>query len=125
MTLPTLSLEDQAELRRLEEGLWTPALRYDLAFQEARIAADFIEFGRSGRIYQREEVIRTEAAPFLARLPLDDLRFRVLDVNTVQLTYNSAAEYEGVVEYARRSSLWSRGPAGWVMRFHQGTPYQP
>jgi len=49
----------------------------------------------------------------------------VLDENTVQLTYDSEAVYDGVVEHAHRSSLWSRGPSGWVMRFHQGTPFHP
>ena len=125
MNLPPLSLEDQEELQRLEEALWRQSTRFDLGFQETRFAQDFVEFGRSGRVYRRDEVISTDSAPILAKLPLENLRFRVLDANTVQLTYNSAAEYNGVVEYARRSSLWSRGPTGWVLRFHQGTPYWP
>lgn len=28
-------------------------------------------------------------------------------------------------QYSRQSSIWSRTESGWVMRFHQGTPYQP
>jgi hypothetical protein len=125
MNLPPLSAEDQEELQRLEEALWQQSTRFDLGFQEARFAQDFFEFGRSGRVYRRDEVISTDSAPILAKLPLENLRFRVLDVNTVQLTYNSAAEYNGVVEYARRSSLWSGTATGWVLRFHQGTPYWP
>lgn len=105
--------------------MWTQAYRYDLRFQETHFAPDFFEFGRSGRVYSRADVIRTDSAPIPAALPLENLRFRVLDVNTVQLTYNSIVEYEGVVEHAHRSSLWSRSSSGWVMRFHQGTPYLP
>ena len=125
MNLPPLSVEDQEELQRLEEALWQQSTRFDLSFQESRFAQDFFEFGRSGRVYRRDEVISIDSAPILAKLPLENLRFRVLDVDTVQLTYSSAAEYNGVVEYARRSSLWSRTPKGWVLRFHQGTPYWP
>ena len=125
MDLPPLSPDDQAELHRLEESMWQQSHRFDLAFQEARFASDFFEFGRSGRVYDRAQAIRTDSQPIAARLPLANLRFRVLDVRTVQLTYDSAAEYDGIMEYARRSSIWYRGSSGWVMRFHQGTPFEP
>ena len=125
MDLPPLSMADQIELERLEKAMWQQTHRFDLGFQEARFASDFFEFGRSGRVYSRAQAIRTDSQPIAARLPLANLRFRVLDVHTVQLTYDSAAEYDGVMEYARRSSIWYRGPTGWVMRFHQGTPFEP
>ena len=125
MDLPPLSPGDQAELQRLEESMWQQSQRFDLAFQEARFASDFFEFGRSGRVYDRAQVILTDSQPIAARLPLANLRFRVLDADTVLLTYDSAAEYDGVMEYARRSSIWYRSSSGWVMRFHQGTPFEP
>jgi hypothetical protein len=125
MDTPTLSMADQVELQRLEESMWQQAFRFDLPFQEERFASDFFEFGRSGRVYNRAQAIRTDSHPIAARLPLANLSFRVLDVHTVQLTYDSAAEYDGVMEYARRSSIWYRSPTGWVMRFHQGTPFEP
>ena len=125
MDLPPLSPDDQAELQRLEESMWQQSHRFDLAFQEARFASDFFEFGRSGRVYDRAQVIRTDSQPIAARLPLANLRFRVLDAQTVLLTYDSATECEGVMEYARRSSIWYRSSSGWVMRFHQGTPFEP
>lgn len=125
MDLPPLSPDDLAELHRLEESMWQQSHRFDLAFQEARFASDFFEFGRSGRVYDRAQAIRTDSQPIAARLPLANLRFRVLDAQTVLLTYDSAAEYDGVMEYARRSSIWYRSSSGWVMRFHQGTPFEP
>ena len=105
--------------------MWREETRFDLVFQEQRFASDFMEFGRSGRTYTREQIIRTEASPIQAKLPLPNLKVRVLDVNTVLITYDSEATYEGVVEYAHRSSIWSRTEGYWVMRFHQGTAYQP
>lgn len=125
MDLPSLSLADQIELQRFEEAMWQQAHRFDLTFQEERFASDFFEFGRSGRVYSRVQAIRIDSQPIAARLPLANLRFRVLDVHTVQLTYDSAVQYDGVLEYARRSSIWFRSPTGWVMRFHQGTPFKP
>jgi hypothetical protein len=120
-----LSADDIAELTRLEEAMWIAATRFDAAFQRERFAPDFCEIGRSGRVYAREQVIQTGGAEIKAGLPLDGLRIRHLDGATVQVTYNSHVEYDGVVEHARRSSIWTRTDGGWVMRFHQGTPYAP
>jgi len=115
--------DDKAELTRLEEAMWRTETRFDLVFQEARFASDFVEFGRSGRVYNRAQIIRTDKHPIEASLR--NLRFVELDQNTVLVTYISVAVFDGVHEHARRSSIWSRFPAGWVMRFHQGTPYDP
>ena len=122
---PELSAADLAELTRLEEAMWREATRFDLSFQEAHFSPDFMEFGRSGRTYERRQIIRTDGAGIHAKLPLANLSLRQLDVNTVLITYNSEVAGEVVTEFARRSSIWSRTPQGWVMRFHQGTPYVP
>jgi hypothetical protein len=109
-----LSAEDIAELTRLEEAMWIATTRFDAAFQQERFAPDFFEFGRSGRVYAREQIILTGGGEIKARLPLDGLKVRLLDGATVQVTV-----------HARRSSIWTRTASGWVMRFHQGTPYEP
>jgi hypothetical protein len=49
----------------------------------------------------------------------------MLDANLAQVTYVSAVTFEGVEQWARRSSLWSRIGRGWQLRFHQGTPIPP
>lgn len=121
----TLSEEDRAILTCLEEDMWREVTRFDQTFQEQRFAADFFEFGRSGRVYTRNQIIRLNSQPIHAVLPLPNLAIRLLDKNTAQLTYNSQVEYDGIIEYGRRSSIWSHTESGWVMRFHQGTPYQP
>jgi hypothetical protein len=120
-----VSEEDRAMLTQLEENMWREATRFDIRFQETSFAPDFFEFGRTGRVYTRDQIIRNVGQPMQAVLPLPDLAIRLLDENTAQVTYNSAVTYDGMVEHARRSSIWSRTKAGWVMRFHQGTPYVP
>jgi hypothetical protein len=121
-----LSEQDRLELTRLEESMWRETARFDPAFQEAHFAPDFVEFGRSGRVHSRQQVLKAGIAqPIRALLPLPDLRIRLLGETVAQITYNSQVTHEGVVQYARRSSIWSRTAGGWVMRFHQGTPYVP
>ena len=129
----TISEEDRAILTRLEEDMWRETTRFDQTFQEQRFADDFFEFGRlgrthasrTGRVYTRSQIICLDSQPIRAVLPLPNLSIRLLDRNTAQVTYNSQVEYNGIIEYGRRSSIWSRTESGWVMRFHQGTPYQP
>lgn len=118
-----LSPSDKDDLTELEEAMWRTETRYDPVFQQQRFASDFLEFGRSGRVYQRNDAILTHPRPIQATLPLHNLAIRLLDQNTAQVTYDSAVVYDGVVERAHRSSIWSRHSSGWVMRFHQGTPF--
>ena len=117
--------DDRRELTRLEESMWREKTRFDMKFMEEHLAQDFFEFGRSGKTYARDQALAVPRQPINAVLPLPSLSIRMLNQNTAQLTYFSAATYDGVVEHGRRSSIWSRTPQGWVMRFHQGTPYQP
>jgi hypothetical protein len=125
MSSPALTTEDLIELTRLEEEMWREATRYDLAFQEKRFAPDFVEFGRSGQVYSRKQIIVTNGLGIRAVLPLPNLSVRLLGMDTAQVTYESQVTYEGSVQYAHRSSIWSRIGGIWVMRFHQGTPYVP
>lgn len=117
-----LSKQDRAALKRLEEELWREETRFDGERMSDIIAPDFLEFGRSGRIYRREDSLAVPRQPIDAVLPLPDFDARLLHPDIAQVTYNSAVTYDGVVQHARRSSIWSRTPSGWVLRFHQGTP---
>ena len=118
-----LSGRDRDELQRLEEYLWRAETRYDDRYMREVMAPDFLEFGRSGRVSRREDSLTVPRRPIDAVLPLPDFSARLLHPDVAQVTYNSAVTYDGVVQRARRSSIWSRTPSGWTLRFHQGTPY--
>lgn len=118
----TLSQRDRDTLQRLEEELWREETRFDIGRMEELLAPDFVEFGRSGRVYRRGDTLAVPRGPIDAVLPLPGFRVRSLSPEIAQVTYDSAVTYGGVVQHARRSSIWSRAAAGWVLRFHQGTP---
>jgi hypothetical protein len=122
---PPLADADRLALLQQEESMWREATRYDLAFMARHLAPDFFEFGRSGRTWSREQILDMAGGPIRAVLPLPNLRIRLLDADTAQVTYDSEVTYDGVVEHAHRSSIWSRSAGGWVLRFHQGTPFRP
>jgi len=112
------------EIADLEHALWETDKRFDPVLMDELFALDFWEIGRSGRIYQRAELIFPRAAkhPINARLPLENLQVRRLDTATVQLTYVSEIVSGGRIERANRSSIWSWTGHRWQLRFHQGTP---
>ena len=121
--IPVLSDEDKQLLQRLEEELWLEETRFDIPYMERLLAEDFFEIGRSGRIYRREDTLSVPRQSIDAVIPLPDFDARLLTEDIAQVTYNSKVTYDGVVEKGRRSSIWFRTSSGWVLRFHQGTPY--
>ena len=114
-------------LTALEESLWRAETRYDAQFVDTVFAADFFEFGRSGKTYTRSEMMPGEFEPngFNATLPLGNFNARYLAQDLVQVTYVSEVAYGDDVQFANRSSLWSCEDGGWKLRFHQGTPTDP
>jgi hypothetical protein len=116
--------ETLEELRRLEESLWRAETRFDDALMDRVFADDFCEFGRSGRIFQRQEMLigRSNTAEIDATLPLRDFRVRSLSDDIVQVMYVSEVRNGPRIETANRSSIWKRDGRGWKLCFHQGTP---
>ena len=119
-----LTQQDINLLQHLEEDLWREETRFNIPYMEQLLAEDFFEIGRSGHVYSREATLSHPKQPIDAVLPLPDLNVRLLTEDVAQVTYNSAVTYDGVLQKGRRSSIWSRTSTGWVLRFHQGTPYE-
>ena len=117
-----MSKKDLEQLRALEESLWRQEYRCDRAYMEATLGPDFIEFGRSGRVYKRDDTLDVESQPINAVLPLPQFVARLISEDVALITYVSEVTFGDNVERANRSSLWSRCSTGWKMRFHQGTP---
>ncbi|NCN40963.1 DUF4440 domain-containing protein [bacterium] len=116
-----ISEQDKKILKDLEESLWKSETRFDLVHQERIFAPDFFKFGRSGRRYTRDQMVRGEQLPIKAKLPLQEFKIHPLDSKNVLITYISEVQYEEL-ERANRCSVWSLTPNGWQLRFHQGTP---
>jgi MarR family transcriptional regulator, lower aerobic nicotinate degradation pathway regulator len=110
------------ELRALEESLWRRETRADRGYMERTLAPDFFEFGRSGRVYTREDIIGTTEMP--ADYALRDLKVTPLDDGVALVTYASEVRGREVVR-GNRSSVWRKTRQGWQLSFHQGTAVFP
>jgi ribonuclease HI len=109
-----------AALRELEESLWREETRYDRGHMEAVLAPGFVEFGMSGRRYDRDAVLQTASGPIGARLPLLDFTVVFVRPDVALVTYISQDEAYGP-RRANRMSLWDRASGQWQLLFHQGT----
>ena len=116
--------KERIELCRLEEELWRTETRFDHHRMRQIIAEDFVEFGKSGRIYTRESVLAIERQSIDAVIPLPNFKVRLFSLDIAQVTYDSVVTDNGVTSRAHRSSIWSRTQSGWMLRFHQGTPFE-
>ena len=114
--------QDIKEIEKLEESLWKSETRFDSEYMDQLLHADFFEFGRSGRIYQRQDTLDVVSAEEIKiQLPLKNFSVHTVDDNSVLVTYISEVMYEEL-EVGNRTSLWVKTEEGWKLRFHQGTP---
>lgn len=119
--MPNLSILEIEQIRTLEESMWDPKIRFNKEYMEDALAIDFFEFGCSGRVYNRAEIIDIEPREFHATLPLKKFKIHSIAENVIQTTYISEVEYDNL-QICNRSSIWVKNDDGWKLRFHQGTP---
>lgn len=121
-----LSDEVVQELESLEETLLRPEVRRSRVKMDALLADDFIEYGRSGRIYDKAAILETADKSFDGRLSLHRFTARALAPSVALVTYSSLLRHaDGSKSHTLRSSIWSRTEKGWRLVFHQGTPTIP
>lgn len=104
-----------AQLGLLEHRMWM--YRDDPRWLDAHLHDEFLEFGQSGRPWNRQQIIDDPVSDIEVVLPLPDLTIGQIDQATWLVTYRSVQPHR----QAHRASLWLRTDAGWRMRFHQGT----
>ena len=111
-------------LKSLEEKLLDSTTRHNSDLVSSLLADDFLEFGSSGRIFDKAailEELRNEPSRTTPRL--SDFAVRPLAADTMLVTYrttrlNSSGEPTG---HALRSSIWIIRDNRWQITFHQGT----
>jgi hypothetical protein len=109
-------------LRTLEERLLNPAFRKDAAAVSALLADDFREFGSSGRIFNKQQIIVELAAEPPGRtISLEDFACQQIAPEAALITYRTTNPATDPPRTALRSSLWILRDNGWQILFHQGT----
>jgi|SRR6185503_6573758 len=104
----------QDEIRELEEKLTTQAVRTSADVLDRLVSDEFVEFGSSGRVYTKRDVIAQMLAAPSTTFRVDDFRVLALTPDVALATYRTGRSL--------RSSLWRREGQAWRIVFHQGTP---
>ncbi len=112
----------EQELRTLEERLAMPAASESRESLAALLAAEFREFGSSGRIYDLADTLEALVAGNRPALKFEDFSVQPVSTDAVLVTYISrSVSGPGWKPPALRSSLWVRRSDRWRLVFHQGT----
>ncbi|MBB5906283.1 nuclear transport factor 2 family protein [Actinoalloteichus hymeniacidonis] len=102
-----------------ELRLLTPAVRRSAEQVEKLLHPDFVEFGSSGRRWDRRAMVAAIGNELTDSEAPDVAEMRGLSDAVVLVTYLT----DRTGRRARRSSLWRKADDGtWLLYFHQGTP---
>jgi len=112
------------ELRVLEAELHKPEIRSNRDQLTALLHESFVEYGRSGRRYDKEEILKQiPSKNSTESVWSQEYALQEIADDVALLLYKSAHINEDgkLTRHTNRSSLWQRTEVGWQMRFHQGT----
>jgi hypothetical protein len=115
-------------IQSLEEELLKQTVRGSREAVSELLAENFVEFGRSGGVHRKEDVVRSLAAEGAENSQATASNFELTSLadDVVLLTYRSLRTNEDGKElHSLRSSIWKLIGGRWQMIFHQGTPAHP
>lgn len=117
--------KDAATLKRLERRLQLPSVRTSRKQLDLLLADQFVEFGSSGAVYDKRQVIAHLLADSENKRPryaaMQGMAVNWLADGVALMTYRSTKSNPRSVR-ANRCSIWKRIDGRWQMVFHQGTP---
>jgi len=110
-------------IRKLEEQLLKPSVRGSAQDISVLLADEFIEYGSSGQIFDKKQVIEGLQSEGLVEISLTDFEAKPLASGVILATYRAVKhERDGRKSYSLRSSVWKLIDGRWQIVFHQGTP---
>ena len=104
----------QDEIREREQQLVTPSVRASADALDRLVSDQFVEFGSSGRVYTKPDVIALMLAAPSVTVGVTDFHVLAVAPDVALATYRTGRSL--------RSSLWRREGEAWRIVFHQGTP---
>jgi hypothetical protein len=114
----------EEHLQELELELLRQMVRQSPELLSSLLADEFREFGSSGNIFSKNEVIEALRTESRMQFSISDFRAQILGDGVALVTYQAVrreeANHAGLTSL--RSSLWVIRDDQWRMLFHQGTP---
>lgn len=107
----------------LEERLLQPEVRKNPGELAELIADDFIEYGSSGKIYSKRDIIDALPNAPAPETEIEEYHARSLSPQVILLSYKllSRSRESGRPDRSERSSIWRLTDGRWQIVFHRGT----
>lgn len=120
----SLTVEQRNDSLALETALHKHHIRSSSSAVSELLADQFIEFGSSGRIFNKATIIdalKTEISD--QQISVGDFAVQELAATVVLVKYiaTKPSGYQGPTIRTLRSSIWQLIDERWQMIFHQGT----
>ena len=110
-------------LYKLELSLVTPDTRSSADKLNELLADDFIEYGSSGLIYDKEITIKSLTDVASPTYKIYDFEvFSLSETYTLTRFKTDRTNLDGTKLTSLRSSIWKKVNSNWQMYFHQATP---
>ena len=93
------------------------ASEHDADQLDKLIADDFLEFGSSGEVYTKQDLLEALPSEDTRKFVVNDFKIKELPKDVALVTYKAIED--GAVSL--RSSVWKKVGSKWQMTFHQGT----
>src|SRR5277367_3368570 len=114
-------------LRRCEEKLFESSVRKNAEIVASMLTDDFQEFGSSGRVYSKDQIIAELQSESPRRITMQGFRAQLLSNEIALVTYRSRRiEHDGATAESPATeflttSIWVLRDNQWKVLFHQGT----
>jgi hypothetical protein len=105
------------EIRGVEQQLLTVEVRTSAEALDRLVSDQFVEFGNTGRVYTKADIIAQMLAAPNIKVDVSDFQVLALSEDVALATYRTPASL--------RSSIWRREAGQWRCVFHQGTARPP
>jgi len=108
----------------LEKKLLNPSARKDVSTLNDLLSNDFVEFGTSGKIYNKKNIIERLPEEVPTEIKAFDFAPIQLATNIIQIRFKTRrTTQDGLIIASLRSSIWKFDGKRWQMIFHQGTKF--
>lgn len=106
------------QLYELENRHLQPEVRQSAEALGELLTDDYIEYGKSGRVFTRKQILESLADSPSPGLVLKDFEVTSLAPGAALTRYR----IESPIQHSLRSTVWKKINDRWQMVFHQGTP---
>jgi hypothetical protein len=117
----TMSSKREEMFFEVEQRLAQVARKLSADDASSLIAEDFLEFGSSGKVWSKAEIIAAMAAWAPIERIVEDFTVRELSASLYLVTYKVIGVDRQPFPFSLRSSIWRKNGKTWQIVFHQAT----